>query len=829
MKNKKISDIFPIFSIGKNGLIVNKNADLSIILKVDYAEVFCLSEANYLSIMDAIGQAAKSLGEGYIIHKQDIFLEKNYVPNLSYNPENDIIIEKNELNFVDRPTLIHKSYFIITLPNSDPIKKDSTEASIFRKFTLNQSYLSKNMADIFYSKIKSFQTTISQSKLIKVQIADYESIIGNADFTGILKNYFSLSYSDKTLSDINTDKGSLNIGGKYCQTRVINSIDQFPNDIYPTADYLNYSTDNTKMVVSNGMSLGLNLQFNHIYNQIFYVLKQKDLKVKLQSEVKRHFSFSAWSSDNTFSMQEKTKFIDTLTATNSLAIVAHFNVMFFHEDPKTLAFYGEQVDSTISNMGFVPKKATTYAEQLYWACIPGNASELGKDNFVTCLMDNAIALMNVETNYKDTPFNKSGILVTDRFGQPRIVDLFYQPLKDGLIYNRNFCVIGPSGSGKSFTMNNIVYYSLVSGAHVTIVDIGHSYKRLGEIAGAKYITHTDENPISLNPFYFKNTNINSDEIESAKGEFKEVIVKILTILYKKQDDSNTKSEEITLITLVNEYYLFLSKNALIKPSFNTFYEFANGEFRAIFDKLGGRAEKEFDLNNFLFIIRPYYRGGEFDFLLNSEKEEDLSELPFVIYELDNIKDHPILLPIVTLVITNNYVTKLFGLKNKLKILIIEEAWKAVSNDFFATFLLWAFKTARKHFGAIGVISQEIDDLLKSNVIGEAIIQNTDIKILMDLRNYENDIQKVVKSFKVSEKDLAQIFSINKRPFERPKFNEMAVILGKTCKVYGVEVSREAYALFTTEPSEVDEIKSIAERKNISQKDAAIEWAERPAP
>jgi TraG P-loop domain/Type IV secretory system Conjugative DNA transfer len=271
----------------------------------------------------------------------------------------------------------------------------------------------------------------------------------------------------------------------------------------------------------------------------------------------------------------------------------------------------------------------------------------------------------------------------------------------------------------------------------------------------------------------------------------------------------------------------LCLGTLIKPSFNTFYEFANGDFRAIFEKLGGRAEKEFDLNNFLFIIRPYYRGGEFDFLLNSEKEEDLSELPFVIYELDNIKDHPILLPIVTLVITNNYVTKLFGLKNKLKILIIEEAWKAVSNDFFATFLLWAFKTARKHFGAIGVISQEIDDLLKSNVIGEAIIQNTDIKILMDLRNYENDIQKVVKSFKVSEKDLAQIFSINKRPFERPKFNEMAVILGKTCKVYGVEVSREAYALFTTEPSEVDEIKAIAERKQISQKDAAIEWAKAP--
>ena len=549
----------------------------------------------------------------------------------------------------------------------------------------------------------------------------------------------------------------------------------------------------------------------------------------MQGEIKRHFAFSAYSSDNAFSVRQKTDFLDTLKGEATLAVLVHYNIQTFNNSSEQLEEQKDIVSAAIQSTGFISKVATTYGEQLYWSCIPGNTAELGNDMLATVFLDNAVALWNLETDYKQSPYQNSGILMTDRFGSPRLVDIFHQPMKDNLISNRNFVVVGPSGSGKSFTMNNMLYYLLSSRAHVTIVDIGHSYKRMGEIMGARYITHSETEPIRLNPFYFKVDEYGFDrgKVSELKEEFKQVITQILFILYKKDGDTISKAEEVTIFNMVTEYYNYLDRRRNIRPCFNSFYDYAKDVYPDHFEKTGGRNGVEFDLDAFYYVLRPFYKGGQYDYLLNAEDDIDYSEEPFVIYELDNIKDHPILLPVVTLMITNTYVTKLFGLRGVLKILVIEEAWRAVSSDFFATFLLWAFKTARKHFGAIGVVTQEIEDLLKSPIIKDAIVQNTDIKILMDLSRYLQQAEDVLKLFKINQANLPQIFSINKSMVgnDRGQFRELALILGNTCKVYGVEVSKYGAALFTTEPTEVDEIKRLAAEKEISQMDAALEWAE----
>jgi conjugation system TraG family ATPase len=411
-----------------------------------------------------------------------------------------------------------------------------------------------------------------------------------------------------------------------------------------------------------------------------------------------------------------------------------------------------------------------------------------------------------------------GLPVTDRFAQRKVLDIFYEPYEKGHIFNRNGVFIGPSGTGKSFTMNALLYFAKVQGAHITIVDIGHSYRRLGEVLEANYISHDVDKPISLNPFYYSSPS-------QISTEFKGMIVQILSILFKKSTDPLTKSQDVALAELVNEYYTFLQNDDSIKPNFNSLFEFADIHFRKIFkEKLKGRDEIEFDINNFLFNLRPFYKGGVYDFLLNSDKEEDLSQIPLLIYDIDNLRDNEILLPIVILIITNTYVSQLFSVKNKLKILIIEEAWKAISNEFFAEFLLWAFKTARKHGGSIFVVTQDIEDIKKSKAIGDAIINNTQIKILMDLRQYKQDIEGVLTLFNVNRSDLGQIFSINKKPFDRSNFNEFAVIMNGKCKVFGLDVPRLAYALFTTTPNEVYEINKIAQTRGISQKEAAMVWA-----
>ena len=75
-------------------------------------------------------------------------------------------------------------------------------------------------------------------------------------------------------------------------------------------------------------------------------------------------------------------------------------------------------------------------------------------------------------------------------------------------------------------------------------------------------------------------------------------------------------------------------------SFNTFYEFVRDEYTEILTSKKVR-EKDFDVANFLNVLEPYYRGGEYDYLLNSEKQMDLLNKRFIVFELDNIKDNKV--------------------------------------------------------------------------------------------------------------------------------------------------------------------------------------------
>jgi conjugation system TraG family ATPase len=804
----KIESIFPLLAVQEDGLMVSKNADIAFAYELSYPEIFITSQNQYMQAYTAILSACKSLGEHVLVHKQDIFCEAAYTPN--YEDLHDPVLRENERVFADKPYLEHKAYLYIIWPSSNPMKRESPQSSLFKKSIVPKHLQNKAAIPSFQEKCSSFASTLQLTGILSIR-----KILKKELCEQVLQTYFGLSFSDPSLSDISTIDG-LSIGGKYSATYVLNDLDQFPSELNPVNHYRDLSSDKSQLAVSNGMAFGLNLPFNHVYNQIFYIPNQQELATRKMEETKRHFSFSQWSRDNTFSFEQKTRFVDTMK-TGGVAVHAHFNIQVFSADKKQLQDYKNTTAAAINNAGFVPKLANATALQIYWSCIPGNASELGSDNFSTCLLSNACSLYSLETSYRESMFHKNGILLTDREGQPRYLDLFFEPMKKGLINNRNFSVVGPSGSGKSFTMNNIIYYVLQSGAHITVVDIGHSYRRLGEILGAKYMEHTEDNPIRLNPFRIHTKYISEEQME--------VIARIVFLIYKKDDERISKQDEVSIYLMVSEYYKYLEKQPKIVANFNSFFEFVQEEFDAIFALKGGRNEKDFSVSSFLYVCQAFYRGGQYDYLLNSEEETDLSQYPFVIYELDNIKDHPILLPIITLMITNTYVSQLFGVRNKLKVLLIEEAWRAVSSPFFAEFLLWAFKTARKHLGAIGVVTQEIDDLLKSDIIKDAIVQNTDIKILMDLRKYEEHPEKILDLFKISNAHAAQIFSINKgQQSNRGKYKELAVILGSYCKVYGVEVSKAAYALFTTEATEVDAIKKIAEDKEISQYEAAMEWA-----
>ena len=227
----------------------------------------------------------------------------------------------------------------------------------------------------------------------------------------------------------------------------------------------------------------------------------------------------------------------------------------------------------------------------------------------------------------------------------------------------------------------------------------------------------------------------------------------------------------------------------------------DGEFREYLED-ENVGKEYFDLFNFLLVLGPYYKGGIYDFLLNSDKQLDLQTKRFIVFELDNIKENPTLLSIVTIIIMETFISKMRKLKGIRKMILLEEAWKAISKEGMAEYLRYLFKTVRKFFGEAVVVTQEVDDIINSPIVKESIINNSDCKILLDQRKYMNKFDIIQNILGLTEKERSQILSINQNLDPKRKYKEVWIGLGGTqSAVYGTEVSAEEDIAFSTEEKE----------------------------
>jgi conjugation system TraG family ATPase len=434
------------------------------------------------------------------------------------------------------------------------------------------------------------------------------------------------------------------------------------------------------------------------------------------------------------------------------------------------------------------------------------------DTFDT-FAEQATCFFNLETNYRSS-ISPVGIRMGDRLtGRPVHVDISDEPIKKGICTNRNKFILGPSGSGTSFFTNHMVRSYYEQGTHIVLVDVGHSYKGLCDLVKGYYFTYDEHNPIRFNPFY-----IGPDD--TLDTEKKESIKTLLLALWKKDKETFNRSEYVALSNALQLYFDLVGKNKDIFPSFNTFYEFLKDDFvkKLEQDKV---KEKDFDVTNFLYVLRPYYKGGEFDYLLNATENLDLLTERFIVFELDNIKDHPILFPVVTIIIMEVFISKMRKLKGIRKMILIEEAWKAIAKEGMAEYIKYLFKTVRKFYGEAIVVTQEVEDIISSPVVKQAIINNSDCKILLD----QNKFDQIQELLGLTEKEKALVLSINKANDPARKYKEVFISLGgMLSRVYATEVSLEEYLAYTTEESEKVKVQQYAKKWNGDIKKGIAELA-----
>lgn len=810
LKTATIESKFPLLAV-ENGCIVSKDADITVAYRVELPELFTVTSAEYEAIHAAWCKAVKVLPEYSIVHKQDWFIREQYRPQTG-DAQISFLSRSFERHFNERPYLNHSCFLFLTKTTKERMRMQSNFSTLCRGNIIPKE-VDRESTTKFLEAVDQFERILNDSGFISITRLSGDEITGTTEQPGLLEKYFTLSLSDTTsLQDVELGAETLRVGNKRVCLHTLSDTEDLPGHVGTDMRYERLSTDRSDCLLSFAAPVGLLLSCDHIYNQYLF-LESSDANLQMFEKRARNMqSLSRYSRSNQINKEWIDRYLNEAHSFGLLSIRAHFNVMAWSDDAEELRRIRNDVGSQLALMECRPRHNTVDAATLYWAGMPGNAGDFPAEESFYTFVEPALCFFTEETNYKSSP-SPFGIKMCDRIsGKPLHLDISDEPMKRGVITNRNKFVLGPSGSGKSFFMNHLVRQYWEQGTHVVLVDTGNSYQGLCELVRRKtkgedgiYFTYTEEHPISFNPFY------TDDYVYDV--EKKDSIKTLLLTLWKTEDDKVSKTESGELGCAVNAYIGRIRSDRTIVPCFDTFYEYMRDDYRRELEERDIKVSRDdFNIDNMLITLRQYYRDGRYDFLLNSKANIDLLNKRFVVFEVDSIKENKELFPVVTIIIMEAFINKMRRLKGVRKQLIVEEAWKALSSANMAEYLKYMYKTVRKYFGEAIVVTQEVEDIISSPVVKEAIINNSDCRILLDQRKFMNRFDAIQSLLGLTDKEKSQILSINQSNDSSRKYKEVWIGLGgMQSAVYATEVSRSEYLAYTTEETEKVEVQRLTEQ------------------
>ena len=839
-KRKKIfQDIY--FSVEETdgvGVLYTKSGEYSAVLRMENpVQKYSANIDSYYEFSHLFTAIAQTLGEGYAIHKQDIISRKEF---------------KNEDG--DKHEFLSESYFRYF--------KGRVYTDSATYITITQESKKSRLLSFDNKKWRDFLVKIRkvQDQLKDAGIAAH--FLNKEEASEYVDRFFAMNFKDKivSMSNFKVDEESIDMGDKRCKVYSLVDVDcaNLPSAIRP---FTNIEVNNTSMPVDL-MSLVDNIPGAEVvvYNQIVYMPNQKRELALLDKKKNRHASMP--NPSNQMAVEDIKRVQEVVARENKQLVYTHYNFVVGVSPDTDLQKCTNHLENSFGRMGIHISKRAYNQLELFVNSFPGNCYGMSDeyDRFLT-LGDAASCLMYKEKiqHSEDTPLK---VYYTDRQGVPVAIDITGKEGRNKLTDNSNFFCLGPSGSGKSFHMNSVVRQLWEQNTDVVMVDTGNSYEGLCEYVGGKYISYTEEKPITMNPF-----RINREELNVEKTGF---LKNLVLLIWKGSQGTVTKTEDRLIDQVITEYYdtYFngftgftpplredLRKSLIIDDrnrshqnpdeteaqreerlertinqieqrrkelkveslSFNTFYEFSVQRIPDICSEnsIGG-----IDISTYRYMMKDFYRGGNHDKTLNENMDSSLFDETFIVFEIDAIKDDPLLVPIVTLIIMDVFLQKMRIKKNR-KVLVIEEAWKAIASPLMAEYIKYLYKTARKFWASVGVVTQEIQDIIGSEIVKEAIINNSDVVMLLDQSKFKERFDTIKSILGLTDVDCKKIFTINRLENKdgRSFFREVFIRRGSTSNVYGVEEPHECYMTYTTERAEKEALKLYKSELQCSHQEA----------
>jgi conjugation system TraG family ATPase len=759
----------PYAGVDKSGeydLLIGKNGECSVIIRIVNPVVrYSAYPAGYDEFHHLLLNIVKVLGDGYIIQKQDIISRSAW----QGKPAGEYLQQKYNAHFTGRECLQVATWFTITRQ----VKKGTFfvyDAKALRDF---RQAVGK-ILEILPSPEVLKESSINR---LVLQMLSMNFRTGHISLNNLSPTDTGISAGDKTMrciSLVNID--SIDLPPEVSTHIELNdkeSIRGFPVDFLsflfkvPACDVI-------------------------IYNQVIEIPNQTVTLRKLEQKKKRHSGIP--DPANQLCVEDIDQLLNDVARENQLLVNCHFNILVAAPD-STIQKAANYIESSLFQLGIIPSKNAYNQLELFRSVLPGNTVELKPYDWFLTTCDAAGCFFFKESLPKDEP---SDFLIrfTDRQGIPIGMDPADLPMRTGRINNRNKFVLGPSGSGKSFFMNALIEQYMLFNMDMVIVDTGHSYSGLCSYYNGKYITYSDKSPITMNPF-----RITEEEYNIEKKDF---LCTLIGVAWKGAEGSFSPVERDVIANVISAYYSrFFAENGEL--NFNTFYEFALKKIPEI------KTEEKivFDFDEFRYVLKKFYKGGEFAPILNKEADKSLFTERFIVFEIDSIKENKTLFPIVTLIIMDVFIQKMRYRSDRRKALVVEEAWKAIASPLMAGYLLYLYKTVRKFWGEAIVVTQELGDIIGNAVVKDSIINNSDTICLLDQTKFKDNYNDIAALLSINETERRKIFTINQldNTEGRGRFKEVYIRRGAAGEVYGVEVSLEQYLTYTTEKPE----KSAVER------------------
>ena len=808
-KIKDLRNVFPVYAI-RDGIVVSKRGDITFGWKITYPVAFSGSEQEYDDLLNAIASAVRILPEWCIVHKQDCYFEKGYEPS----DQDSFLGQCNSRHFNGRKYLEHEGYLFLTFSNANEVKRSAAASSVFGSSVRAGSNHEKISA--YTSIAEQFISLISNSGIVKVKRLNDTDLKGIDSRGGIIRRYLMLGNSSGVMSDIALAGDKVGVENIKAVSYIVSDLAQLPGEFRSCVKNESLSYQQSEILVSNGYPIGVGLDCEHIVNQYILTVPQarfiKDMETR-----KRHMnSLGSISKENQVFAKEIEDFREASAKESKTIVLSHLNVFVIGREENDFQRICNDTVAKFVRMNIEAVRNMADTPCLYFAGIPGAEAELGYEEYMPMEVTSALCMGCYETY--ETGIAGGRLNFCDRIRHvPVPMDFSDIAAAADCITNFNIMMFGKSGSGKSFTMNDFIRQNYDAGADIVLLDVGDSYEGLSGIIRSEsngkdgiYYSYDPDRPFSFNPFSGWEKWGETDNMGDT------FLLALFQTIWTPYGGWRDASENILMQTVREFLSVYCPQAGIKTPVMGDYYFFLSSIVRpqvsaGKYIHAGAPVTKEkLDLDEFCDALCEFGFEGKYSYLLNDRNSKDLMSSRFTVFEVDKVSKDKKTYPIWLLCIMHSFEEKMRS-RQGYKMLVIEEAWKAVTNETTANYMAWLWRTARKFNTSAVVVTQQAEDILDNEIIKGAILHNSDIKVILDPGNSRNTFDETAKVLGLSKKETDLVLSINRNNDPRYRYREIFISLGGIkYGVFGVETSREEAVAYESKKTRKSDLLKLAE-------------------